>query len=90
MKKKLLAVFLTAVMVMSMTVSVFAEDGVAVSYSDVKSIIDAITAVFQVKTIVAIIAGVLGSVMVFVFMWWAIRRVARIAMAAIRKGRVST
>lgn len=90
MKKKLFAVLMAVMVCMSMSVTCFADDGVSVSYSDVKSIVDSITSVFKVNTIVAIIAGVLGSVMVFVFMWWAIRRVVKIAMAAIRKGRVST
>lgn len=93
--KKIFVVILAVILIMStMSVSVFAAEGgstpTQVEYSDVKPLIDTITQFFSVSTIVGILAGVLTTVMVFVFLWWAVRKVTKIAMAAIRKGRVST
>ena len=93
MNKKILAVVMAVIVAMSvMSVSVFAAEGgsTQVTYDDVSDVIKSITGFFSVQTIVAVLAGVLTAVMGFVFLWWAVRKVVKIAMAAIRKGRVTT
>lgn len=93
MKKKLLAIVLTAVLVMSFTVTAFASGSTStqgqVQYSDISSIFEQINKQFSVASMVALIAGVIGVSISFVFMWWAVRQLFKIVMAAIRKGRVT-
>ena len=39
--------------------------------------------------VLAFFAAVVGAVVAFVFLWWGVRKLVRVAMAAIRKGRMS-
>lgn len=88
--KKLLAICFAVVLALSFAVSAFAEDMTADYENGVKPVIDPILKQFSVANIVALLASVMGAGIVFVFLWWAIRRGIKILMAAIRKGRVSS
>lgn len=96
MKKKIIAISMALCLIFAMSVPVFASSGgggstsTQVSYSDISSIFEQITAQFSVSSIIALLAGVLGVSIAFVFMWWAVRKLIKIVMSAIRKGRVSS
>ncbi len=66
-----------------------AETSTTVGWSDVSSIMSAITSQISVSTIVAVIAGALGISIGIAFMWWVARKGVRTLMSAFRKGRVS-
>lgn len=42
---------------------------------------------FSVANIIALIAGIIGFCVVFVFLWWGVRKGFKAAMTAITKGR---
>lgn len=66
----------------------FMEGEVAsVGWDDIKSIINPITTQFSVANIAAIIAGVLGVSVGFVFMWWGVRKLYGIVLKAAKKGK---
>lgn len=94
MKKRIFALILTLCLVASMAVPCYAASSSStesqVTYSDVSSIFDKISAQFSVSSIISLLAGVLGVSMGFVFMWWAVRKLIKIVMSAVRKGRVSS
>lgn len=93
MKKKLLCVLLSACMILSLAIPTFAEEVTAgtVDYATgVKPIFDEILKQLNVTNIVSLLASVIGAGIVFVFLWWAIRKGIKILMSAIRKGRVSS
>lgn len=57
-----------------------------VSFTDIQSILSAVTAQFSVTNIVAMIAGILGVTVAFVFLWWAVRKGFRAIVSAATKG----
>lgn len=69
--------------------SLLAETSTSVGWSDVSSIMSALTGQISVSTIVAVIAGALGISVGIAFMWWVARKGVRTLMSAFRKGRVS-
>lgn len=92
-KKRLLALILTLVLAMSMTVPVFASSGSSdsVTYeSSLKPILDKILAQISIANIVSMIGAFIAAGIGFVFLWWAIRKGISILMSAIRKGKVSS
>ena len=92
--KKLFAIVLSLVLALSLSVSAFASDAGATPNADyntvVKPIFDNILKQLSVSNIVSLLAAVIGAGIVFVFLWWAIRKGIKILMSAIRKGRVSS
>lgn len=52
-------------------------------------VIDAMTAEVSVGTVVAVLAAAVTAGIALVFMWWAVRKTARVLMAAFRKGKLS-
>lgn len=60
-----------------------------VTSSTIMDILTAITGVFSVSQIVAMIAGLLGVSMVFVFLWWGVRKGAKIVIKAVKSGKFS-
>ena len=58
-----------------------------VGFDDIKSIIDPVTQQFSVANIAAIIGGVLGVSVGFVFMWWGVRKLYRMVLKATTKGK---
>lgn len=60
-----------------------------VTTNTIMDILTAVTDVFSIGQIVSMIAGLLGVSMAFVFLWWGVRRGARIIMRAVRSGKFS-
>ncbi len=87
MKKRILAIILTVIALMSvMTVAVFAEETNPVSSADFKPVLDALTGQISITTVVGIIAAVVTAGIGFVFLWWGVRKVFGAIMKAF-KGR---
>lgn len=59
----------------------------AVSASTIMDILTAITSTFSITQIVAMIAGILGVSLTFVFLWWGVRKGAKVVMAAVKSGK---
>lgn len=64
-------------------------DSTAVTWSDLSSVVTAITGQISVTTIIAVIAGAVGVAIGMVFMWWGVRKAAKVIMAAARRGKLS-
>lgn len=58
-----------------------------ISIGTIQSILDTVTSQFSVSNIVAMIAGILGVTVAFVFLWWAVRKGFRAIVAAATKGK---
>ena len=54
-----------------------------------KSLISAFSGQISYTTVLTFLGLAAGAVVSFVFLWWGIRKLVRIAMSAIRKGRLS-
>ena len=54
-----------------------------------QSIISAMTAQVSVTTVVAALATMVTAGIGLVFMWWGVRKAARVLMASFRSGRLS-
>lgn len=52
-------------------------------------VISTLTGQFSVANIVPVLSAAAATAVVLAFMWWGIRKVVKIIMAAFRKGRVS-
>lgn len=60
-----------------------------VSFADFESIFTGLTAQINVASIIAVLGGVLAACVGMVFMWWGVRKIARMVMSAFQKGKVS-
>ena len=58
-----------------------------IGYDEISSILTTVTSQFSVSNIVAMIAGILGVTVAFVFLWWAVRKGFRAIVAAATKGK---
>lgn len=65
------------------------EQSASVTSSTIMDILNAITSQFSVTQIVAMIAGILGVSMAFVFLWWGVRKGAKVVMRAVKSGKFS-
>lgn len=61
----------------------------AITTADFQSIIDALTAQISVSTVVTVVAAGMGAAVGFVFMWWGVRKLVRMIMSAVKKGKAS-
>lgn len=59
----------------------------AVTADQILGVLSGLTTQFSVANIVALIAGIIGFCVAFVFLWWGVRKGFRAAMTAITKGR---
>lgn len=59
------------------------------STTELSTIIQTITSVVNVQSIVQMTAAMITACIGIVFMWWAIRKGIKVIMSAVRKGRVS-
>ena len=59
-----------------------------IALSDFESIFEGLTSQISVSTIVPVLAGVLGACVGMVFMWWGVRKISSMVMAAFKKGKV--
>lgn len=62
-------------------------DTPAVSTSDIAGIMSSVTDQFSVSNIVSFLAYIIGVTIVFVFLWWAVRKAWRAIMAAATRGK---
>lgn len=60
-----------------------------VTSTTIMDILNAITGVFSVTQIVAMIAGILGVSMTFVFLWWGVRKGGKVIIRAVKSGKFS-
>lgn len=67
-----------------------AADPSPVAWSDLSSVLTAITGQITVANVVAVIAGAIGASIGLVFMWWGVRKLIRVLMSAFRKGKLSS
>lgn len=58
-----------------------------ISVTTIQSILDTVTTQFSISNIVAMIAGILGVTVAFVFLWWAVRKGFKAIVAAATKGK---
>lgn len=68
---------------------VLATGDPAVTSTTIMSILTAITETFSVAQIVAMIAGILGVSITFVFLWWGVRKGAKVVIKAVKSGKFS-
>lgn len=61
----------------------------AVTTSDFQSIITALEQQVSVSTVVGVIAAGMAACVGLAFMWWGVRKLVRMIMAAFKKGKVS-
>lgn len=66
-----------------------AEGVTQVTSSTIMDILKAITSTFSTSQIVAMIAGILGVSMTFVFLWWGVRKGAKVVIKAVKSGKFS-
>lgn len=66
----------------------FAVDG-GVTSSTFSSVLSALTGQISTTTVVEVITTAVTASVGLAFMWWGVRKVTQILMAAFRKGRVS-
>lgn len=60
-----------------------------VTSSTIMDILTAITKVFSPVNIVGMVSGILGVSMTFVFLWWGVRKGAKVVIRAVKTGRFS-
>lgn len=60
-----------------------------VQATDIQGVIAALQAQINVTTIVGVIAAVIGACIGIAFLYWAIRKVIRAMMSALKRGKVS-
>lgn len=60
----------------------------AVSSTDWKAVLDAMTAQISVSTVVGVIAATVTAGIGLVFMWWGVRKLLSAIMNAFRKGKL--
>lgn len=58
----------------------------AFAFSDLAPIITQITDALSITNLVSVLAGIVGTAVVFVFFWWGIRKCTKIIMGAFKKG----
>lgn len=90
MKKRFVGLLACAlVLCMALTPAFAAETTPPVGADVFGPVVDAMTAQITPTTVVSIVAAVIGASIGLVFMWWAVRKVARAIMGAFRKGKLS-
>lgn len=58
-----------------------------IGYDEISSILTSVTSQFSVSNIVAMIAGILGVTVVFVFLWWGVRKGFKAITKAATRGK---
>lgn len=64
-------------------------DATAISSSNFTSVLSALQEQISVATVVEVLAVAAGAAVGLAFMWWGVRKLARVLMSAFKKGRVS-
>ena len=89
--KKLMAMCMAVLCVCCMfALPASAESTVeTVQWSQFSGVLDNLTAQINVTNILAIVAALVGCAVGLAFMWWGVRKLIRVIMAAFKKGKVS-
>ena len=61
----------------------------AIGWSDLSSVLSALTDQISVTTVIAVIAGTITASIGLVFMWWGVRKLVRVLVQAFKSGRLS-
>lgn len=61
----------------------------AITSADFTSILSALQGQISVATVVEVLAVLAGAAVGLAFMWWGVRKLVRVIMAAFKKGKVS-
>lgn len=64
------------------------SEGASVTADTIMSILTAVTSSMSIEAIVALLAGIIGVAMAFVFLWWGVRKGFRAIMGAVTRGRL--
>ena len=67
---------------------VIAAEANPVSATDWSAITTAISAQISVSTVVGVLASCIGACIGLVFMWWGVRKVTKMIMAAFKRGKL--
>ena len=70
--------------------NILASGSTAIGWSDLSDVLTAITAQISVTSVIGVLAGAIGAAIGLVFMWWGVRKLIRVIMAAFRKGKLSS
>ena len=65
------------------------ETGTAISSTAWSSVLTALQAQLSVPAVVEVLAVLVGAAVGLVFMWWGVRKTAKVLMSAFRKGKLS-
>lgn len=65
------------------------ETGAAISSTAWSSVLTALQAQLSVSAVVEVLAVLVGAAVGLVFMWWGVRKTAKVLMSAFRKGKLS-
>lgn len=63
------------------------ESAGTIGWSDLSSVLTALTSQLSVTTVIAVIAGVIGAAIGLVFMWWGVRYLVRKLQTAFKTGK---
>ena len=64
------------------------EASTAIGAEAWKSVLTAMTGQLSVTTVVGVLASVVGAAIGLVFMWWGVRKLARVLMGAFKSGKL--
>lgn len=65
------------------------ETGAVISSTAWSSVLTALQAQLSVSAVVEVLAVLVGAAVGLVFMWWGVRKTAKVLMSAFRKGKLS-
>lgn len=89
MKKRFVGLLACALVLCMALTPAFATETATVGADVFGPVVDAMTAQITPTTVVSIVVAVISASIGLVFMWWAVRKVARAIMGAFRKGKLS-
>lgn len=85
--KKVVCLVLCFALGIVAAVPCFAQEAPSVSTSDISGIMSSVTDQFSVSNITSFLAYIIGASVVFVFLWWAVRKAWRAILAASTRGK---
>ena len=71
-----------------MPVILASETSTAIDAAAWADVLKAMTSQISVPTVVGVLASCVGAGIALVFMWWGVRKTARVLMAAFRSGKL--
>lgn len=72
-----------------MPMFLLSSGGSSIGFSDISDILTAVTTQFSISNIVAMIAGILGVTVAFIFLWWGVRKGYKAIIRATTRGKGS-